>query len=96
MGLSRDLLGELIADLEQALPNAAEPGRYVVLPTLEDLQAVITPILFASKAEQQRIFADPQYQQLHARVIRQFTKLPDDCPIEPPVPSDLIDRLPER
>jgi hypothetical protein len=50
-------LGELIADLERAFP-AAQPGKYTVLPTLEDFQAVITPLPFAPKADQQRIIAD--------------------------------------
>jgi hypothetical protein len=62
MRLSRDLLGELIADLERALPRVAEAGTYTVRPTLEDFQAVLTPLLFAPKADRQRIFADPQYQ----------------------------------
>ena len=88
MALSRDLLGELIGDLERALPPAAaEASRYAVLPTLEDLQAVITPILFASKAEQERVFADLQYQHLYQTVMRQLRQAvgqPADGPIEPP------------
>ena len=73
MALSRDLLGELIGDLERALPpEIAAASRYAVLPTLEDLQAVITPIVSASKADQARIFADRQYQHLYQTVMRQL------------------------
>lgn len=86
MALWRDPLDELIDELERAVPT--EPGRYAVLPTLEDLQAVITPMLSASKEQQERIFADPQYQQLYARVMRQLTHQPDDQPIAPPTPRD--------
>ena len=63
-----------------------------VLPTLEDLQAVITPILFASTADQARIFADRQYQHLYQTVMRQLQQAvgqPKDDPIEPPVPRNL-------
>lgn len=74
MALWRDPLDELIDELEQALPSDAEPGRYVVLPTLEDMQAVFTPVLSASKEEQQRIFADPQYQHLSDRVMAQLRR----------------------
>jgi hypothetical protein len=90
MALWRDPLDELIDELDRALPSEAGKGRYVLLPTLEDLQAVLTPILFASKAEQERIFADPQYQRLYATVMRQLTRQTDDQPIAPPTPSDLI------
>jgi hypothetical protein len=86
--LSHDLLGELIAELERAFPAADTPGRYEVLPRLEDLQAVIGPILFASKEEQGRILADPQYQHLHAKVMRQLAHQPDDQPIA--APTELI------
>ncbi len=54
MGLSRDLLGDLIASLERALPADEEPGRYQLLPTLEDAQAVLMPILFATGEEQKK------------------------------------------
>jgi hypothetical protein len=93
MALSRDLLGDLIADLERALPpEPAEASGYAVLPTLEDLQAVFTPIVSASKAEQARVFADLQYQHLYQTVmgqLRQALRQPNDGPIDLPVPRDL-------
>lgn len=92
MAISRDLLGELIEDLERTLPTDAQSGRYQVLPRLEDLQAVVGVILFASEEERQRLFADPQYQRLHDTVMTQLqhacTRTRDDrgiktLPIEP-------------
>jgi hypothetical protein len=58
MALWRDPIDELIEELERALPIAPTGGD--ALPRLEDLQMVIVPILFASKEEQARIFADPR------------------------------------
>lgn len=88
MALWRDPLDELIDELERAVPTAT-PGDNAILPRLEDLQAVIGPILFASKEEQGRIFADPQYQHLYGTVMRQLTRQTDDRPAQP-IPSDLI------
>jgi hypothetical protein len=80
----RDPLDELIEDLEHALPSA--PARYQFLPRLEDLQAVISPILFGTEEEQERLLADPNYQRLSERVMRQLheslshSREPAACP----------------
>lgn len=87
MALWRDPLDDLIDELDRAVP--ATSNGHQTIPRLEDLQTVFTPILFASKDEQERIFADPQYQHLYAKVIRQLTHQPDDQPIAPPTPGDL-------
>lgn len=88
MALSRDPLDELINELDRAVPTPSNGPQ--AIPRLEDLQTVITPILFASKEEQARIFADPQYQQLYAKVMRQLAHGTDDQLFAPPTPSNLI------
>ena len=88
MALWRDPLDELIDELDRAAPK--EPASDPSIPRLEDVQAVIGPILFASREEQERIFADPQYQHLYATVMRQLTRQSGDQPIAPPPPMDLI------
>jgi hypothetical protein len=57
------------------------------VPRFEDLQAVISPILFATKEQQERIFADPDYQQLSDIVMRQLAGIRDNRPIEPAAPG---------
>jgi hypothetical protein len=52
MGLLRDPLDELIEGLERALPVNAQVPKYQILPRLEDLQAVMTALLFSSKEDQ--------------------------------------------
>lgn len=88
MALWRDPLDELIDELDRAVPTAS--NGHQTIPRLEDLQTVFAPILFASKEEQERIFADPQYQTLHDKVIRQLTHQPNDQPVTPPTPRDLM------
>jgi hypothetical protein len=88
MALWRDPFDELIDELDRTVPR--DSAGDTEIPRLEDLLAVIAPILFAPKEDQARIFADPQYQQLHNSVMRQLIHAPDDQPIDPPTPRDLI------
>ena len=80
----RDPLDELIEDLEAALP--ATTARHGHLPRLEDIQAVISPILFGTQEEQERLLADPNYQRLSDTVMRQLheslsrSRTPAACP----------------
>jgi hypothetical protein len=87
MALWRDPLDELIDELDRTVPGGSVGDH--AIPRLEDFQTVMTPLLFASKEEQERIFADPQYQKLYARVMRQLTHQTDDYPIALPRPGDL-------
>jgi hypothetical protein len=96
MASSRDPLDELIQDLEQSLPAEVQVSKYQILPRLEDLQAVMTALLFSSKEDQARIFADPQFQHLYDTVICQMQraagKEPDDRPPHLDLaPQDLLD-----
>jgi hypothetical protein len=83
----RDPLDELIEDLEAALPPTT--GRYEHLPRLEDLQAVISPILFGTEEEKERLLSDPNYQRLSDTVMRQLheslsgSREPAACPENP-------------
>jgi hypothetical protein len=81
----RDPLDELIEELERALPPTADPSGH--LPRLEDLQAVISPILFGTKEQQERLFADPAYQRLSDTVMRQLAGTRDNRPIEGAAPG---------
>lgn len=88
MALWRDPLDELIEDLERALPETTGPTLQESLPRLEDLQAVISPILFGTEEERKRNLTDPEYQRLSDTVMRQLAGICDDRPSEPAAPGD--------
>jgi hypothetical protein len=48
----RDPLDELIEDLERALPST--PGRYEMLPRLEDLQRMVSVALYGTNEDRAR------------------------------------------
>jgi hypothetical protein len=62
----RDPLDELIDMIETALP--ADTNRHELLPRLADLQMVMSPILFGSEKDRERIEADPLYHKVMAQL----------------------------
>ena len=64
----RDPLDELIETLETTLPVATKHDRYELLPRFQDLVMVLTPLIYGSEEDRERIQTDPLYHRVMAQL----------------------------